>query len=99
MSASSGSGLAAAVLAARGALRMVEATAEDVIAAVDLLHVTGADGPPSDPFDARDPDYIRATLPALRTMSQVYFRADVAGLDRIPQAARYCSSATTPAAR
>ena len=63
---------------------MLEATTEDALAAVDLLNVTGADGPPSDPFDARDPDYIRATLPALRTMSQVYFRADVAGLDRIP---------------
>ncbi len=63
---------------------MAEATAEDLLAAVDLLHVTGADGPPSDPFDARDSKYIRATLPALRTLSQVYFRADVSGLDRIP---------------
>ena len=63
---------------------MVEATTEDALAAVDLLHVTGADGPPRDPFDARDLDYIRATLPALRAMSQVYFRADVSGLDRIP---------------
>ncbi len=63
---------------------MIEATTEDTLAAVDVLHITGADGPPPDPFDARDPDYIRATLPALRTLSQVYFRADVAGLDRIP---------------
>ena len=84
MSASSESNLATAVQAARGALRMAEATAEDLLAAVDLLHVTSADGPPSDPFDARDSEYIRATLPALRTLSQVYFRADVSGLDRIP---------------
>jgi 1-acyl-sn-glycerol-3-phosphate acyltransferase len=84
MAASTGSALAAATLAARGALKMVKASAEDVIAAVDLLHVTGADGPPNDPFDARDPEYIRATLPALQTLSQVYFRADVSGLDHIP---------------
>ena len=64
---------------------MLGATAEDLIAAVDLLHVTGADGPPSDPFEAHDPEYIRATLPALRAMSQIYFRADVSGLDRIPE--------------
>ena len=63
---------------------MAEATAEDALAAVDLLHVTGADGPPRDPFDARDLDYIRATLPTLRAASQLYFRADVSGLDRIP---------------
>jgi 1-acyl-sn-glycerol-3-phosphate acyltransferase len=68
----------------RGALRMVEAAAEDAVAAVDVLNVTHAAGPPSDPFDARSPDYIRATLPALRALSAAYFRADVSGLDRIP---------------
>jgi 1-acyl-sn-glycerol-3-phosphate acyltransferase len=81
MSTSGESGFAPAV---RGALKMAEATAEDAIAALDLLHVTGADGPPRDPFNARDPAYIRATLPALQAWSQVYFRADVSGLDRIP---------------
>jgi len=70
--------------ALRGMLRMVAATGEDALAAADLLGITGAKGPPSDPFDARDPDYIRATLPALQAMSRVYFRADVAGLERIP---------------
>ena len=63
---------------------MAEATAEDALAAADLLGVTPAQGPPDDPFDARDPDYIRQTLPTLRAWSQVYFRADVAGLERIP---------------
>jgi 1-acyl-sn-glycerol-3-phosphate acyltransferase len=71
--------------AARGALSMVEAAAEDTLAAADLLNVTGANGQPSDPFDALDRDYIRATLPALRTLSEVYFRAEVSGLDRIPE--------------
>ena len=68
-----------------GALAMLRAAAEDTVAAFDPLHVTGADGPPADPFDARDPEYIRATLPALRTMSDIYFRADVSGLQRIPE--------------
>jgi 1-acyl-sn-glycerol-3-phosphate acyltransferase len=38
----------------------------------------------ADPFDLRDPEYIRRTLPALRAMSEVYFRAEVSGLDNIP---------------
>ncbi|MEA2171764.1 MAG: hypothetical protein QOF76_5064 [Solirubrobacteraceae bacterium] len=81
MSALRESGVGAA---ARGAMKMVEATAEDLLAAADVLHVTGAQGSPEDPFDARDPDYIRTTLPALRMLTQGYFRADVSGLDRIP---------------
>jgi 1-acyl-sn-glycerol-3-phosphate acyltransferase len=75
---------ATAAATARGNLRMIQAAAEDTLGAVDLLGVTGVDGQPDDPFDARDPDYIRATLPALRTLSDVYFRAEVSGLDRIP---------------
>jgi 1-acyl-sn-glycerol-3-phosphate acyltransferase len=69
---------------ARGAIQMVEAVAEDTLAALDLLNLTPAASMPADPFAARDPDYIRATLPTLRIMSQAYFRADVSGLDRIP---------------
>ena len=76
--------LGSVLATARGALSMVEAAAEDSIAAADLFGLTDAAGPPADPFAARSPDYIRATLPALRTMSSVYFRADVSGLDRIP---------------
>jgi 1-acyl-sn-glycerol-3-phosphate acyltransferase len=81
MPASSESSPLAAI---KGMLRMAAATAEDALATVDLLGITGAAGPPPDPFDARDPDYIRETLPALRTMSRLYFRADVTGLERIP---------------
>jgi 1-acyl-sn-glycerol-3-phosphate acyltransferase len=40
---------------------------------------------PEDPLDARDPDYIEATLPALRAMSSVYFRGEVEGLENIPE--------------
>ena len=71
--------------AAGGALRMVEAAAADAVGAFDVLGVSGLDGQPDDPFDARDPDYIRATLPALRSLSEVYFRAEVSGLERIPE--------------
>jgi len=83
--ASSGASIGTYALGtARGAMRMVEAAAEDTLGAVDVLNLTGANGQPSDPFDARDPDYIRTTLPALRSLSDVYFRAEVSGLDRIP---------------
>jgi 1-acyl-sn-glycerol-3-phosphate acyltransferase len=68
----------------RGALRMVEAAVTDTLASLDLLNLTPATSLPDDPFDALDPDYIRATLPALRTLSQSYFRSDVSGLERIP---------------
>jgi 1-acyl-sn-glycerol-3-phosphate acyltransferase len=58
-------------------LRMLGAAAADVAGAVDA-------GGAADPLDARDPDYIRETLPALRLLSSLYFRADVRGLDNIP---------------
>ena len=41
-------------------------------------------GGAADPLNERDPAYIRETLPALRALSSVYFRADVRGLDNIP---------------
>jgi 1-acyl-sn-glycerol-3-phosphate acyltransferase len=84
MAASNGSRLLTALGTARGAAWMAGAAAEDAIAAFDALNVTGLEGAPDDPFDALDPEYIRATLPALRTLSDVYFRAEVAGIDRIP---------------
>ena len=61
------------------ALRMLAAAAADVVGAVD-------GGGPVDPLDERDPEYIRETLPALRLLSSVYFRADVRGLENIPVA-------------
>ena len=73
-----------AVAAANGAVRMVAAAAADALAAADVFHLTDLRRPSSDPFSALDPDYIRQTLPALRAMSSVYFRADVSGLDHIP---------------
>jgi 1-acyl-sn-glycerol-3-phosphate acyltransferase len=84
VSGSDDSRVSAVLAAANGAFRMAAAAAEDALAAVDRLHVTGANGSPPDPFAACDRDYICQTLPALRVLSEVYFRADVSGLDRIP---------------
>src|SRR3954447_10024389 len=61
----------------RSYVRMLGAAADDVTNALN-------GGYPDDPFEARDPDYIRDTLPAMRLSSQIYFRADVGGLHHIP---------------
>ena len=75
--------LVQAALTANGTRRMAEAAAGDTIAAADVLGLTGLETA-GDPFAARDPDYIRETLPALRAMSKVYFRSEVSGIERIP---------------
>jgi 1-acyl-sn-glycerol-3-phosphate acyltransferase len=74
-----GSVLGGAPGAVEAGLRMVGAAAADVAAALDGAGAT-------DPLDERDPEYIRETLPALRLLSSLYFRADVSGLDNIPAA-------------
>lgn len=58
-------------------LRMLAAAADDVAGTLSRR-------PPLDPFDYRDPSYIQHTLPALRLWSKFYFRADVRGLENIP---------------
>jgi 1-acyl-sn-glycerol-3-phosphate acyltransferase len=62
-----------------GLARTLGAAATDVVHAADPRP-----HPDADPLDLRDPDYIRGTLPWLRALADVYFRADVRGLDRIP---------------
>jgi 1-acyl-sn-glycerol-3-phosphate acyltransferase len=61
--------------AAAGSARMAAVATEDI---------AGLRNHPDDWLDAWDPAYIRTTLPALRAMSKVYFRAEVRGLDNIP---------------
>jgi 1-acyl-sn-glycerol-3-phosphate acyltransferase len=39
---------------------------------------------PSDPLDRRDPEHIRATLPAYKAVTDRYFRVKVSGLEEIP---------------
>ena len=60
---------------AAGAARMAAAGGGD------LLRVSSN---PDDWLDGWDPAYIRTTLPALRAMSKLYFRAEVHDLDNIP---------------
>jgi 1-acyl-sn-glycerol-3-phosphate acyltransferase len=59
-------------------LRMLAAVAEDLGGAV-----RGADH--GDPLHRRHPRYIDRTLPALRLASNLYYRADVRGLENIPE--------------
>jgi 1-acyl-sn-glycerol-3-phosphate acyltransferase len=61
--------------AAAGSARMAAAATEDM---------AGLRRHPDDWLDAWDPSYIRTTLPALRAMSKVYFRAEVRDLSNIP---------------
>jgi 1-acyl-sn-glycerol-3-phosphate acyltransferase len=61
--------------AAAGSARMAAVATEDLV---------GARKHPDDWLDAWDPGYIRTTLPALRAMSKIYFRAEVRGLSNIP---------------
>jgi 1-acyl-sn-glycerol-3-phosphate acyltransferase len=60
-----------------GYAQMAAAAAEDV---VDTVRGRAA----ADPFDLRDPRYIQRTLPAVRLATELYFRADVRGLENIP---------------
>jgi 1-acyl-sn-glycerol-3-phosphate acyltransferase len=63
--------------------RVIRAVSADVAHAADPRHLArrplGAG-----PFELRDPEYIARTLPALRVMAGVWFRADVRGLENIP---------------
>jgi 1-acyl-sn-glycerol-3-phosphate acyltransferase len=65
--------------AATGLARTLGAMATDVVRAADPRP-----RPDADPLDLRDPEYIRRTLPWLRALADVYFRADVRGLEQIP---------------
>jgi 1-acyl-sn-glycerol-3-phosphate acyltransferase len=62
---------------------MLAATSADVLASLDPRRLL--DGHPTpDPLSLRDPAYISRTLPALRALSDVYFRGEVRGLENIP---------------
>src|SRR4051812_18964883 len=53
---------------------------------------------PAADLDERDPDYIRERLPGIWLLASLYFRGEVRGLGNVPEEARCCWSATTPAA-
>ena len=70
--------------AAYGVANMVRAGTADLIGSVDPRRLmNGSEGPGA--LDLRDPEYIRRTLPALRALSDVYFRGEVRGLENIPE--------------
>ncbi len=66
-----------------GSARMLEVAMRDVAGVVDRTGLVGL-RPDDDPLDARDPAYIRDTLPAIRAWTQGYFRGEVRGLGNIP---------------
>src|SRR6476619_5509281 len=66
-----------------GSARMLEVALRDVAGVVDRTGLVGL-RPEDDPLDARDPAYIRDTLPAIRGWTQNYFRGEVRGLANIP---------------
>lgn len=68
---------------ARAATRMAGAALGDVLHTLDVLDLA-PDERPKDPMEARDPEYIRETLPAMGLMSHAYFRGEVRNLERIP---------------
>ena len=71
--------------AALGVANMLRAGSADVVGALDPRKpANGRRG--TSPLDLRDPEYIRATLPALRAVSDVYHRGEVRGLENIPAA-------------
>ncbi len=66
-----------------GSLRMAQVMAGDLARSLDVLGLVDGDLP-EDWLDARDPEYVRQALPAIRAWSDLYFRAEVDGLDEIP---------------
>jgi 1-acyl-sn-glycerol-3-phosphate acyltransferase len=69
--------------AGAGWARMNAAVMSDLAGA--LSPVGGNGHAPDDWLDAWDPQYIRTTLPTLRLFSDVYHRAEVRGLNNIPE--------------
>ena len=70
--------------ALRAPLGPAEAYARMAAAVGQDLATAAIPGGERDPFLRRDPVYIERTLPALRMTSELYFRADVRGLEHIP---------------
>ena len=63
--------------------RVIRAISADIAHAADPRHLARRPSA-ADPFELRDPEYIARTLPVLRVMADVWFRAEVRGLENIP---------------
>ena len=71
-----GSGMHRMLGAVSADARMLSAISADVAHVADPRRLARR-SPAVDPFELRDPEYIARTLPALRVMTDVWFRADV----------------------
>ena len=82
---SNGSGPEAAARAATGAISATSSLAQMAGRLVAAVADQAQRRVPSADLDDRDPDYIRETLPGLWMLASLYFRAEVRGLQNIPE--------------
>ncbi len=62
---------------------MLQTILGDLANALDVFGLFGEGAGPE--IDARDPEYIRATLPTITSVCRMYFRGEVTGLENIPE--------------
>jgi 1-acyl-sn-glycerol-3-phosphate acyltransferase len=82
---SNGSGPEAAARAAAGAAGVSSSLARMAGRLISAVAKEAQRRVPSADLDERDPDYIRETLPGLWMLASLYFRAEVRGLQNIPE--------------
>jgi 1-acyl-sn-glycerol-3-phosphate acyltransferase len=82
---SNGAGPEAAARAAAGALGATSSLAKMAGRLIGAVAEQAQRRVPSADLDERDPDYIRETLPGLWMLASLYFRAEVRGLQNIPE--------------
>ena len=82
---SNGSGPEAAARAAAGAASAPSSLARMAGRLIGAVAQEAQRRVPSADLDERDPDYIRETLPGLWMLASLYFRAEVRGLQNIPE--------------
>jgi 1-acyl-sn-glycerol-3-phosphate acyltransferase len=82
---SNGSGPEGVARAAAGAAGLPSSLARMVGRLIAAVAEEAQRRVPSADLDERDPDYIRETLPGLWMLASLYFRADVRGLQNIPE--------------
>jgi 1-acyl-sn-glycerol-3-phosphate acyltransferase len=82
---SNGAGPEAAARAAAGAVSATSSLAQMAGRLIAAVAEQAQRRVPTADLDERDPDYIRETLPGLWMLASLYFRADVRGLQNIPE--------------
>jgi 1-acyl-sn-glycerol-3-phosphate acyltransferase len=82
---SNGAGPEGAARAAAGALSAGSSLAQMAGRLISAVAEQAQRRVPRADLDERDPDYIRETLPGLWMLASLYFRADVRGLQNIPE--------------